>query len=107
MLHAMAVPLNDLGMAGARATSSRRLGGSDYTSFNQAGLPGISMGQDPIRYNSHTWHTNLDTYEQVLEDDVKQAAVVVASIAWQLAVHDRLLPRFVDAEMPRLNVGTE
>jgi hypothetical protein len=65
------------------------------------------MAQDPIRYNSHTWHTNLDTYEQVLEDDVKQAAVVVATLAYQMAMTDELLPRFSDDEMPRLNPGTE
>jgi hypothetical protein len=33
------------------------------------------MGQDPIEYNSHTWHTNFDTYERILEDDVKKDAV--------------------------------
>lgn len=60
------------------------------------------MGQDPIRYFSHTWHTNLDTYEQVLEDDVKQAAVVVAAPAYHLATREELLPRFSEDQMPTL-----
>lgn len=100
VLHEMMYPLNDLGMAGASSTASRRLGGSDYTSFNKAGLPGVSLGQDPIRYFTHTWHTNLDVYEQLLEDDLKQAAVVVASTIYQLSMRDGLLPRFSDEDMP-------
>lgn len=99
-------PLEDLGVAGARPTFSRGLGGSDHTSFNQAGLPGIGMGQDPIRYFSHTWHTNVDTYERILEDDVKQAAVVVATLAYGLAMEEALLPRFQGEEMPALPPGT-
>jgi hypothetical protein len=87
-------------VAGAVPTRSRRLGGSDNTSFNQAGLPGIGMGQDPIEYNSNTWHTNLDTYERILEDDVKKNAMIVAWSVYQLAMRDELLPRLPAAEMP-------
>jgi hypothetical protein len=88
------------GVVGAVASRSRRLGGSDNTSFNQAGLPGIGMGQDPIEYNSHTWHTNLDTYERILEDDVKKDAMVVAWSVYQLAMRDEMLPRFSKSDMP-------
>jgi hypothetical protein len=93
-------PFKDDGVAGAVPTRSRRLGGSDNTSFNQAGLPGIGMGQDPIEYNSNTWHTNLDTYERILEDDVKKNAMIVAWSVYQLAMRDELLPRLPAAEMP-------
>jgi carboxypeptidase Q len=89
-----------LGFAGAIASNSRRLGGTDSTSFNQAGLPGISCGQDPIEYQTHTWHTNLDTYERVLEDDLKAAAIVVAAGAYDLAMRDQLLARFPKEKMP-------
>jgi hypothetical protein len=82
------------------ASDSRRLGGTDSTSFNQAGLPGISCGQDPIEYQTHTWHTNLDTYERVLEDDLKAAAIVVAAGAYDLAMRDQLLARFPKDKMP-------
>jgi hypothetical protein len=85
---------------GAVASRSRRLGGSDNTSFSQAGLPGIGMGQDPIEYGTHTWHTNLDTYERILEDDVKKDAMVVAWAVYQLAMRDDLLPRLSKSEMP-------
>ena len=54
-------PFKGDGVVGAVSSRSRNLGGSDNTSFNQAGLPGIGMGQDPIEYGTYTWHTNLDT----------------------------------------------
>jgi hypothetical protein len=95
-------PFKDDGVVGAVPSRSRNLGGSDNTSFSQAGLPGIGMGQDPIEYNSHTWHTNFDTYERILEDDVKKDAVTVAWSIYQLAMRDDLLPRFAKAEMPPL-----
>ena len=90
----------DDGVVGATASRSRNLGGSDNTSFSNAGLPGIGMGQDPIEYQSNTWHTNLDTYERILEDDVKKDAVEVAWCVYQLAMRDDLLPRFARADMP-------
>jgi carboxypeptidase Q len=93
-------PFKDDGVVGAVVSRSRNLGGSDNTSFSQAGLPGIGMGQDPIEYNSHTWHTNLDTYERILEDDVKKDAVTVAWSVYQLAMRDDLLPRFAKDAMP-------
>ena len=95
-------PFKDDGVVGAVASRSRALGGSDNTSFSQAGLPGIGMGQDPIEYQSNTWHTNMDTYERILEDDVKKNAMVVAWSAYQLSMADRLLPRFAQGEMPPL-----
>ena len=93
-------PFKEDGVVGAVASRSRNLGGSDNTSFNQAGLPGIGMGQDPIEYQSNTWHTNLDTYERILEDDIKKDAVEVAWCVYQLAMRDDLLPRFAKTDMP-------
>ncbi|HEX2268263.1 MAG TPA: M20/M25/M40 family metallo-hydrolase [Pyrinomonadaceae bacterium] len=100
ILRGLLEPFKADGVVGAVATRSRRLGGSDNTAFNQAGLPGIGLGQDPIEYNSHTWHTNLDTYERILEDDVKKNAMIVAWSVYQLAMRDDLLPRLPSAEMP-------
>jgi len=100
ILRDILAPFKDDGVVGAVTTRSRRLGGSDNTSFSQAGLPGIGMGQDPIEYNSNTWHTNMDTYERILEDDVKKDAMVVAWSVYQLAMRDELLPRFAKTDMP-------
>jgi carboxypeptidase Q len=90
----------DLGIYGATNTSSRASGGTDSTSFNAAGLPGIGLGQDTIEYNSHTWHTNLDTYERIVEEDVKKSAVAIAYAVYQLAMRDQMLPRFTKESMP-------
>ena len=95
-------PFSDIGFIGATATKSRGLGGSDHTSFNQAGLPGISVNQDPIEYFTHTWHTNLDTYERIIEDDVKRSAIIIAAAVYQLAMREEMLPRFKVGEMPAL-----
>src|SRR2546430_7513726 len=51
-------------------------------------------------FRSETWHTNFDTYERILEDDVRKDAVEVAWSVYQLAMRDDLLPRFKQADMP-------
>lgn len=97
--HALA-PFQDLGVVGASATRSRNVGGTDSTSFNNAGLPGIGFSQDPIEYNSHTHHTNLDHYERVIEADVKASAISIAATLYQLAMRDEMVPRFTKETMP-------
>ena len=93
-------PFKEDGVVGTAPSRGRNLGGSDNTSFSNAGLPGIGMSQDPIEYFTHTWHTNLDTYERILEDDVKKDAVIMAWSVYQLAMRDDLLPRFTKDKMP-------
>ena len=105
ILRDILAPFKDLKVGGAVATSSRATGGTDSTSFNNAGLPGIGFSQDSIEYNSHTHHTNLDTYERVIETDVRDAAVVVAATLYQLAMQEQPLPRFTPDKMPELPAG--
>ena len=93
---------SDLGFAGVVASRGRNLGGTDSTSFNQAGLPGIGASQDPIEYFAGTWHTNLDTYERIIESDVKASAIIFAAAVYTLAMRDEMLPRFKASEMPAL-----
>ncbi|PYS98589.1 MAG: peptidase M28 [Acidobacteria bacterium] len=94
-------PFSDLGIAGAINSTGRGLGGTDSTSFNAAGLPGIGVSQDPIEYFNVTWHTNLDTYERIIESDVKASAVSIAAALYQLAMRDEMLPRFAPENMPK------
>jgi hypothetical protein len=98
-------PFKDLGVAGASAGASRATGGTDSTSFNHAGLPGIGFGQDSIDYNPHTHHTNLDTYERIIEEDVKTSATVIAAVLYELAMRDEMVPRFAADKMPPLPQG--
>jgi carboxypeptidase Q len=93
-------PFEDLGLVGAVGTNSRTVGGTDSTAFNNAGLPGIGFGQDPIEYNSHTHHTNLDHYERIIEADVKTSAMAIAAVLYELAMRDDMVPRFTKDTMP-------
>jgi len=95
-------PFSDLGFAGVLSTRSRNLGGTDSTSFNRAGLPGIGTAQDPIEYFTTTWHTNLDTYERIVEKDAQASAIIFAAAVYTLAMRDALLPRFTPDQMPQL-----
>ena len=65
-------------------------------------MPGIGAQQDPIEYSNITWHTNNDTYERIVEDDAKKAAIVFAAAVYHLAMRDDLLPRFSKEAMPAL-----
>lgn len=100
VLRQVVAPFADQGVAGAIPNKSRRAGGTDSSSFAEAGLPGIGLGQDPIEYFTDTWHTNIDTYERIIPDDVEKDAVLVAASVYQLAMRDDLIPRFAKADMP-------
>jgi carboxypeptidase Q len=100
MVRAALEPFADLGVAGAAATSSRAAGGTDSTNFNAAGLPGIGMQQDPIEYQSLTWHTSLDTYERIVPEDVRTGAIVIAGAVWHVANLEQVIPRFSKEHMP-------
>lgn len=95
------MPFADWGFTGAIATDSRRTGGTDSTSFNNAGLPGIGLAQDPFDYGSFTHHTNLDTYERIYEEDVREGAVEIASAVYAVAMADQMVPRFRVDKMPK------
>jgi hypothetical protein len=100
VLREILAPFEDFGIVGATATQRRRAGGTDSATFNEAGLPGIGLGQDPIQYNSHTWHTNLDTYERIVEEDAIRSAIAIAGAVYHVAMRDEMLPRFPKDQMP-------
>jgi hypothetical protein len=101
MIREILAPFQDWGLVGAIATDSRRTGGTDSTSFNHAGLPGIGLAQDPFDYGSFTHHTNLDTYERIYEEDVREGAVEIASAVYAVAMADQMVPRFTAEAMPK------
>jgi hypothetical protein len=95
------MPFSDWGFMGALATTSRATGGTDSTSFNNAGLPGVGLAQDSFDYGSFTHHTNLDTYERIYEEDVREGAAEIASAVYAIAMADQMVPRFTAEEMPK------
>ncbi len=83
-------PFRDLGVVAVRHGNT---GGTDHLSFDAAGVPGFNFIQDPIEYGTRTHHTNADTYDQLVLDDLRQAAVVVAATVYTLANRDDMMPR--------------
>ena len=83
-------PFRDLGVVAVRDGNT---GGTDHLSFDALGIPGFNFIQDPIEYGLYTHHTDLDTYDHLMIDDLKQAAVVVAATAYHLAMRDDMFPR--------------
>jgi hypothetical protein len=90
----------DWGFYNTNPTLGRQTGGTDSTSFNNAGLPGVGYSQDPFDYNTYTHHTNFDTYERIYEPDMREAAVEEALTLYSLANADQMLPRCSAATMP-------
>jgi hypothetical protein len=83
-------PFEDLG---ATTISIRNTGGTDHLSFDAVGLPGFQFIQDPLEYDSRTHHSNMDVYDRVQRADMMQMAAIVASIVYNAANRDELLPR--------------
>jgi carboxypeptidase Q len=82
-------PIEDLGV---KAMSMRNPGSSDHSVFNRLGIPGFAFIQDRIDYG-RGYHTNMDTFERIQLGDLKQAAVVVATLVYQTANHPEKFPR--------------
>lgn len=57
-------------------------GGSDYASFVAAGVPAFSLSSLSWSYGSYTWHTNRDTYDKIVFDDVRSNAILTAILAY-------------------------
>lgn len=57
-------------------------GGSDYASFVAKGAPAFSLSSLSWSYWNYTWHTNLDTYDKIVFDDVRNNAILTAVMAY-------------------------
>ncbi|WP_019670459.1 M20/M25/M40 family metallo-hydrolase [Eudoraea adriatica] len=57
-------------------------GGSDYASFVAMGVPAFSLSSLSWSYGDYTWHTNLDTYDKIVFDDVRNNAILTAILAY-------------------------
>ncbi|HYK55039.1 MAG TPA: M28 family peptidase, partial [Flavisolibacter sp.] len=57
-------------------------GGSDYASFVAAGVPAFSLSSNSWLYGSYTWHTNRDTYDKIVFDDVRSNAILTAILVY-------------------------
>jgi Zn-dependent M28 family amino/carboxypeptidase len=85
-------PLKDLG---ARRNTIEPVGSTDHLSFIDAGVPGFNPIQDYVNYDIRTHHTNMDTVDRVQEKDIQQAAIVMATFAYNAANLDRKIPHAI------------
>ena len=78
---------------GVSTTSILNAGGSDHLVFDALNIPSFQFMQDPQFDLTHQWHASMDVYELAVEEDIKQQAVVMASLIYHVAMRDELLPR--------------
>lgn len=60
-------------------------GGSDNAAFIAAGVPAFYLSALPWGYRTYTWHTNRDTYDKIIFEEVKRNAIVTAILVYQAA----------------------
>jgi Zn-dependent M28 family amino/carboxypeptidase len=83
-------PLKDLGV---EILGPRSVASTDHTNIDRTGVPGFQFVQERLEYNSRTHHSNMDFYDRVQPEDLKQTATVAAVFAYQTAMRDAKLPR--------------
>ena len=90
ILAALLAPWSDLGAA---TLSIANRGSTDHLAFTGVGIPGFNSIQDPIDYEPRTHHTGLDGAGFLIEADLQQSAMVLASMVYHVAMRDALMPR--------------
>jgi hypothetical protein len=88
-------PFRDLGVT---TISIRNTGGTDHLSFAAVGLPGFQFIQDPLDYGTITHHSDMDTWDHAVPEDLMQASAVIATLVYETAMRQDMLPR---RELPK------
>lgn len=68
-------------------------GGSDHASFVAAGVPGISLSSLNWGYFGYTWHTNRDTYDKIMFDEVRNNVIAAAVMAYKASEEPEMVSR--------------
>lgn len=87
------VPVEVSGHVSLRLPGNPGGGGSDYASFVCHGAPGINLSALSWDYGSHTWHTHRDTFDKLVFDDLKNNAVLAASLVYLASEDDQRVSR--------------
>jgi hypothetical protein len=83
-------PFKDLG---ARRNVIEKIGNTDHLAFTALGLPAFNTIQEYAEYDTRVHHTNMDFYERIDLNALKQASVVLASFAYNAAMREGQFPR--------------
>ena len=95
IFEAWLAPFRDMGVT---TVSIRNTGGTDHLSFAAVGLPGFQFIQDPLDYSTVTHHSDMDTWDHAVPEDLMQASAVIATLVYQTATRNQMLPR---RELPK------
>lgn len=68
-------------------------GGTDNASFVCAGAPGINLSSISWSYGTHTWHTNRDTFDKVVLEEIRNNAVLTAMLVYLASEDPERVPR--------------
>jgi carboxypeptidase Q len=67
--------------------------GSDHSTFICRGVPGFRLQSAYPEYRQYTWHTNRDTYDKIVFDDLKNNATLAAMLAYAASEDPDKVPR--------------
>ena len=68
-------------------------GGSDHAAFVCYGAPGFSLGATSWDYGTYTWHTNRDTFDKIVWDDLRNNIVLTAMLVYLASEDPNTTPR--------------
>lgn len=83
-------PVADLGPTTLTIANT---GSTDHMPFTSVGIPAFTFLQDPLDYETRTHHTNADVAANLAPDDLRQAAVVTATVLYGAANLAERMPR--------------
>jgi len=75
-------------------------GGSDHAAFVCHGAPAFSLSSLSWDYGTYTWHTNRDTFDKIVLDDLRNNATLVAMLAYLAAEDPQRVARGRAADQP-------
>jgi carboxypeptidase Q len=93
-------PFNDMG---AKTVTISNTGGTDHLAFDAVGIPGFQFIQEPMDYGTRTHHSNMDTYDRLVEQDLKRSATIVAAFVYNTSQRSAQIPR---KELPAAQPAT-
>ncbi len=67
--------------------------GSDHSAFLCHGAPGLRLQSNYEDYRQYTWHTNRDTYDKIIFDDLRNNATLAAMLAYLASEDPERVPR--------------
>jgi carboxypeptidase Q len=74
-------------------------GGTDNASFTCSGAPGFGLNSRGWDYGTYTWHTNRDTFDKIVPEELRRNATLIAMLVYFASETPDKLPR-TRAELP-------